>query len=129
MQLLDSMAAVPRLWESAVKVLEDLSDSGSGDAGCSTSTHTGQVEAPLAEAWRRIQRAHEGRVLPEATWKAMIRDKVRQRVLTTLANKAQQTPFNAVKACCDTLDTWGLANHHWESFIHHLALDFHVAIA
>jgi len=71
------MAAVPQLWQSAIRVLQDLPDSRLQGTSCNNGANTGHL-APLAEAWYRIQRANEGQVLPEATWKKLIKDKVRE---------------------------------------------------
>lgn len=80
------MAAVLRLWESAIEVLHGLPHSRlqgtSSGRRSQAGTSTGHV-ASVADALYRIQCAHEGRVLPEATWKKMIRDKVRLIMLLT----------------------------------------------
>jgi len=75
---LGSMAAVPQLWEAVIKVLQNLPESRSEGTSSATGTDTGQAEALEMALWR-IERAHEGRVLPEATWRKMIKAKVRKK--------------------------------------------------
>jgi len=75
------MAAVPQLWEAAIKVLQGLPHTRLQGTSCDrrsqVGTNTGHI-APLTEALYRIQKAHEGRVLPETTWKKLIKDQVRK---------------------------------------------------
>jgi len=69
---------VPLLWESAIKVLQGLPHSRLQGRRSHAGTNTGPVPQ-LAEAHYHIHRAHKGQVLPEATWKKLIRDKVRTK--------------------------------------------------